>query len=493
MAIVPDSSGSTPTITGTASAVIDITTASVGAWCYVWGALGVNTGAVSATGWTSLLDADSGTFTHFCLLRRQKQAGDTTFTFSWPTTVKTTFGWVSYTGLDPVTPDEGAALASNDTISRTAVSTPSGTPTAADRWAVAFYGQRDSTSGNKNIVWTPDAALTERLDVNNSAAVSAPWTGIEISDSGGPVAQSAQSYTATSGPAAQSHDGSAIIFLIPAASGSGSWAPSQTRRSRPVTPRQRPRLSPPAADQQQAPPAQPHRPRMVLARLRGRTVTPIPLQAAVAPQYPPRSIRRQVRGLLARRGHASTPAPAQTAVVAPPRVPPPVHRLRQVLGRIRGRTATPVPPQVQPLASPLVPPPVHRARAAVARARGHQSSPPIAQPTIPAPVARPRRPLPVLRRRRSAPVPAQIVIVPPPRAPQPLHRRLLAFVTRRGHVSAPHLVGVAPPACVPVTRPNSGTTLYDRTATSRPGTGTTARPGTGSTQRPDTGITDQPC
>lgn len=214
--IVPDQSGSTSMTAGTTSANVDITAAAAGAWCYCWVALGANSGAVSATGWTSLLDSDEGTAAHYALLRRQKQAGDTSFTFGWTNSTKGTLAWKSYLGLDGVTPDEQATLATNGVTSRTAVPTSSATPTAQDRWVVACFAVRTTNVANKPITWTSDAALTERVDVDNNAAGSSPWLGVEIADSNAIVTQASHSYTATHN-VAESHDGSAIFFLIPGA------------------------------------------------------------------------------------------------------------------------------------------------------------------------------------------------------------------------------------------------------------------------------------
>lgn len=223
--ILPDSSGSTAILAGTTSAVVDITAAAVGAVCYAWAALGANSGTVSATGWTdpsNVINADEGTVAHYAILRRIKQSGDTTFTFSWSASAKGVIAWQSYTGVDPVTPDEQAALATNGVTSRTAVPTPSATPTAANRVPVAFFAVRTSTVGNKPITWTPDAATTERVDVDNNASGSAPWMGVEIADTATAVSQAAHSYTATHN-ASEGHDGSAILYLIPS---SGTSAPA---------------------------------------------------------------------------------------------------------------------------------------------------------------------------------------------------------------------------------------------------------------------------
>jgi hypothetical protein len=215
--IVPDTTGSTAITTAATSAVVDITAAAVGATVYAWVDLGVNTAAaVTATGWTSVLNAIEGTSARYALMRRRKTVGDTTFTFNWTTSTKGVIGWSSYRGVDATTPDENATLATNGSTSRTAVPTSSVSPTSTGRWALTCYGVRTTTVGNKPITWTPDAALVERLDVDNNAAGSSPWCGIQIADSNGTVTNAAHSYTATHN-AAESHDGSAIIYLIPQA------------------------------------------------------------------------------------------------------------------------------------------------------------------------------------------------------------------------------------------------------------------------------------
>lgn len=222
-----DTSGVTVLTASATSAVVDISTAADGAWCYAWANLSVNSGAISATGWTdpsATINADEGTSAHYALLRRKKQPGDSTFTFSWTTSGKGVIGWVSYTGLDPTTPDEQAALVTNGSTSRVTAPTPSATPTAANRWAVAFHGVRSSTAGNKPIFWFPDPALFERVDIDNNAG-SSPWSGIQIADSPTVVTAAAHTYTGLHN-AAESHDGSAILFLIPA--GTGTNAPAES-------------------------------------------------------------------------------------------------------------------------------------------------------------------------------------------------------------------------------------------------------------------------
>src|SRR5690242_11512980 len=215
--------------------VVDITTAADNAWVYVWFALGLNTAsAVSATGWSdpsNVCNANDGTSARYALLRRQKQSGDTTFTFSWGgTSTKGVAQWVSYTGLDNTTPDELANLTVRGASGHTTVPTASITPNAADRWIAVFFAVRTSTSGNKAISWTPDAATVERADTNNSAAASAAWMGIEAADTNGVVTQAAHSYTATHN-FTETHDAAAILALIPASGSTLSIAGAATSTS----------------------------------------------------------------------------------------------------------------------------------------------------------------------------------------------------------------------------------------------------------------------
>lgn len=218
-----DTRGFTAMTSGSTSTIIDISAAANGSTVYLWctiGAAPTGTISMSGTGWANVVtQTEDGTFLRYALFRKVKQDGDSTFTASWLNSAKGTFSWVSYTGLDSVTPDEQATLSTNGVTSRTAVPTASVTPTAANRRAVCFFAARTSTSTNKPISWVNDAALVERLDIDNNGAGSAPWVGHEIADSNGAVAQVAQSYTATHGPANEAHDGSVILFLIPSSGG----------------------------------------------------------------------------------------------------------------------------------------------------------------------------------------------------------------------------------------------------------------------------------
>ena len=111
------------------------------------------------------------------------------YTASWTTSAKGTFAITAYSGVDNSAPLAGSAGSVDDTSS-SSLTTPSLAPSAATSWAVALYSIRSTTSANKNNSWTPDPALTERVNANNSAAASSQWVAIEVADSQGAVRRS---------------------------------------------------------------------------------------------------------------------------------------------------------------------------------------------------------------------------------------------------------------------------------------------------------------
>lgn len=303
MGIAPDTTGKTTITAGATSASVDITAAAVGAWCYLWA--DISTGSITQTGvpsnasWTTLQSVQTAAGTSgatYAMYRRQKQSGDTTFSFTWTTFGKGTFSWSSYTGLNNAGPDEQSTITLNDTTSRAAVPTPTATPSAAGEWALAFFGQRSTVSTNKPTAWTPDAALTERIEADNSAAASAPWIGTDIEDSNAAVTVAAHSYTATSNQT-ESHDGSGILFLVPAAA-----ATAVTAQAIVVAPRPRPRP----------------RAVVVLPLLVPAAVQVLPVWPPVIPRARPRS-----RGFtwFTVGGTAPPPPPPPPPVSIPPAIP----------------------------------------------------------------------------------------------------------------------------------------------------------------------------
>ncbi len=367
MGIAPDTAGNTPVTAGATSASVDITAAAVGAVVYCWASISTSsttqTGVPGNAGWAALQSAQTAAGTSgatYALSRRVKQSGDTTFSFTWTTSGKGIFAWASYTGVDTGTPDEqSTAVQLNDTTARTAVPGPSATPTAGSRWALACFGVRTTTAGNKPISWTPDAATTERADADNNAAASAAWLGAEIADSNGAVTQAAHSYTATHN-ASESHDGSVLLFLIPAAAAAAVPAQAARRTAARV-----PALPPVRRYRQLLPvPVQLNPPFGFTEIAQRRETWPRALPRrghvtfAVAPQvnppYPAAVVRqqRQLRGLFPRRGHGFAPVPAQQAAPgAPTFVWQQLRHPRLAAAARHGRLVA-VPPAQAPAAAP---------------------------------------------------------------------------------------------------------------------------------------------
>jgi hypothetical protein len=185
-----------------------------------WLALGNPvTGFTFGSGWTPFTwspVADGTTYQAFGYYKVATSADvGATYTANWTTTSKGTFTISAYSGVDNTTPLAGSAALVDDNSSTT-LTTPSLAPSASGSWAVALSSIRSTTSANKNNSWTPDPALTERVDANNSAAASSPWVAAEVADSGSAVGTSANSYTATAA-FAESHKAAALIYLQPAA------------------------------------------------------------------------------------------------------------------------------------------------------------------------------------------------------------------------------------------------------------------------------------
>ena len=328
-----------------------------------------------------------------------------------------------------------------------------GTAPSAPSWTNSFTNQLTATSGG-----------TTNLDATTFYA--------EL------IAGAAGSYSTSASWTANASDRQELVIAFKAAAAAPAAAPpAAVRRGRTAVPvRSRPRRIAPAPAQV-SPPFQPvhrtrqvlgrlrgrvggfappqvivppppyvpptvHRLRQVLGRIHGRSVAPVPAQVVIPPPtypVPPVHRLRQVMGRI--RGHSATPVPAQV-VVAPPAYPPAaVHRLRAVLGRVRGRTATPVPPQQAPVVART------QKRVAAQVRRPRMATPPLAQTLAPQPTSRPRRVLLAVKRRQATPVPPQVVIVPPAYPPQPVYKRLLAFVTRPGRRWRP----VPPQVVVPAT------------------------------------------
>lgn len=169
--------------------------------------------------WSPVVDGTAYQVFGYYKVATSADAG-ASYTASWTGTAKGTLAIAAYSGVDNAAPLSGsAALVDNN--SSTSLTTPSLASSAAASWAVGLSSIRSTTSTNKSNSWTPDPALTERADANNSAAASSPWVAVEIADSQGTVGASANSYTAQA-VFAESHKAAAVVYLRQAPSGVGS-------------------------------------------------------------------------------------------------------------------------------------------------------------------------------------------------------------------------------------------------------------------------------
>jgi hypothetical protein len=211
VAIALDTSSTGLSDTTVTSASVNISAAATGAqvfWCLELTVSTSNNLATPPTGWTLVAEDHTSGNIVYAIYTRTKQGGDTSYSATWTTLSRYLTSWVSYTGVDPTTPNETAAKAYGTTTVAT-VATGTATPAAAGRWALAFHMNRNTTGAN---TFTPDAALTERRD--DGGAVN-PWSSMEIADSNGIVTVASHSYTATGTQSSASRPG-VLIYLIAA-------------------------------------------------------------------------------------------------------------------------------------------------------------------------------------------------------------------------------------------------------------------------------------
>lgn len=193
------------------SRTVTITSMATGAWCYcaIWLSADQSaTNAITLTGWTRVSEANDATNNwHYGLFRRLKIAGDTTFTASWSVGAHGDIGVVSYSGVDTTTPNESGSFHAHAGTG-TSFASSAITPTSVDRWGVAFTF---IGSTSDSLTATPDAALTERVDITQSSGD----TSLEIADSNGIVTVAAHTYTQVASGATLAGGGVYALFLIP--------------------------------------------------------------------------------------------------------------------------------------------------------------------------------------------------------------------------------------------------------------------------------------
>ncbi len=171
--------------------------------------------------WSPLIDGTADQVFGYYKVATSADAG-ASYTASWTTTAKGTFTIADYSGVDNAAPLAGTAGLISDNTS-TSLTTPSLDPSAGTSWAVALYSIRSTTSSRSNNSWTPDPALVQRVNANNSATASSPWVAIAVADSNGAVTPgSCQAYSYTAVAAyPESHMAAALVYLRQAPSGVG--------------------------------------------------------------------------------------------------------------------------------------------------------------------------------------------------------------------------------------------------------------------------------
>ncbi|HEX6498691.1 MAG TPA: hypothetical protein VF054_06620 [Micromonosporaceae bacterium] len=159
----------------TTSVTLDFTNAPVGEWCFA--AIGLaceqSTPLVAPTGW--VLEQQNGeggsSGSHLAILRRRKQAGDTTATFTWSTPCHAVGLPYCYSGLGD-RPTESTVSA--DHTSGTGYASGTIVPTAANRWNTMLALYRGSSGGSGATAPTISSVTT--WSTTNGTSTAQPVT-----------------------------------------------------------------------------------------------------------------------------------------------------------------------------------------------------------------------------------------------------------------------------------------------------------------------------
>lgn len=186
-------------------------------------------------------------------------------------------------------------------------------------------------------------------------------------------------------------------------------------------------------------------PRQVLARVRGRAASPVPIVVApIAPAYPPQTPHRLRFAMARLRGRAGTPVPAQVVVAAPAKVPQPSRRLTRAIAQIRGRASRFV------VVQDYVLPRQRKTRVPWVLRRGKASGSPQAVFDFPQLARKASKIIALLSRRRTPRAQQPVVPAFPPRS---IHHPMQAVVRRRGRSSTPVPPQVVSPVAPYVPKP----------------------------------------
>lgn len=195
---------------------VDVSGAANGQVVWIIGTIGgidaSDTAIVAPAGWNILGQSSegvaAGASSRVIVLWKVKTAGDTTVTINWVASVRYQFLPISWPGVSIATPAEALTWLAHTT--GTSYVTGSGTPTAANRWAVGVFESRGTTTAT---AWTVDTTLASRSSVINTG--TNPFSGLLVADSNGTATQAAHAYT--SAGQSSSHGIAGVFFLIPAA------------------------------------------------------------------------------------------------------------------------------------------------------------------------------------------------------------------------------------------------------------------------------------
>jgi hypothetical protein len=213
--------GSANNTAAATSLTIDITGATVGEFVLAWCQTRSSVTNQAITGWTKIGVAvalgnstANGVQTLFI---RKKVAGDTTFSLTWTTSGQHEVILGQWTGVNQVLTQEQYTTATITGATGNVFTSPTATPSFADRWAVVSLTAGNGDSAHKTITWTPPTGMTEVGHITNPNTATL-WNGLGVFDSGGAVTAAAHSYAGTasnSGGLSMTNGSSSIIYLIP--------------------------------------------------------------------------------------------------------------------------------------------------------------------------------------------------------------------------------------------------------------------------------------
>lgn len=195
--------------------------------CYVFGELRAATGSLSTgtAGWTTLVASfasGSSTSSAMALFRRVLQAGDTAGPTITCTSGRLTYVAAAVQGADGTTPEDGAAIVTNNNgaSASSTITANSITPAGTTDLLLCGYGCGDPTTANTNITFSTPAGMTIAAQVASvqSGATDAACMVASLALTTN-AATSAEATTTTTSPTNNAVNGQAITLVVRAAAG----------------------------------------------------------------------------------------------------------------------------------------------------------------------------------------------------------------------------------------------------------------------------------